>query len=467
MTGLGAVTPLGANVRLSWRNLVLGKTGMVSTGTLGSLYEQIPSKVVGKVPELEMYNRELELESGDFFELKNSRKLPRVSQYAIQAAGELLQDLNWAPELEKDQLNTGVCIGSGVGSIEDFYANAVLFHEGGYRKVQPLFVPRLLNNMPCGNVAIEYKLKGPIHSVSTLCATGANSIGDAFRFIKDGYCDVMVAGATEAPLHPLLLAGFARAKSLVTSFNETPELASRPFDRDRNGFVLGEGAGMIVLEEMEHLLARGAPIYCEIKGYGLSGDLFHITTPPESGEGARRSMESALRSGGVQPEEINYVNAHATSTKLGDWAESEALKSLFDTKSDAHSEAQSTSHTDNPDSGARTTHSDTDNAHAISPDDTNRHDSGITNATGAIVTSTKSATGHALGAAGATELIFTILAVRHDTVPLNLNLHHLDVAESNLQYITDVAHTKINAAMTNSFGFGGKNASLVFAKYNK
>uniref|UniRef100_A0A060TGL6 beta-ketoacyl-[acyl-carrier-protein] synthase I n=1 Tax=Blastobotrys adeninivorans TaxID=409370 RepID=A0A060TGL6_BLAAD len=334
----------------------------------------------------------------------------------MAAAKMALEDAQWNPESTTELEETGVAVGSGIGGFDALYENAVNFHTAGYRKVSPLFVPSLLNNMAAGHISIAHKLRGPNHAVSTACTTGAHAIGDAANMIKLGMANVMVAGSTEASIHPLAVAGFARAKALATKFNDTPQKASRPFDANRDGFVIGEGAGVVIVEELEHAKARGAPIYAEVAGYGMSGDGHHITAPLQDGDGAYRSMAMALHTGAIDRAEVDYINAHATSTPLGDVAESRAITRLLD----------------------------------------DRHPSQIN------VSSTKGATGHLLGGAGAVEAIFTLLAIRHGMLPPTLNLTTID-PEFECNYVPKVAQQhRIRVALTNSFGFGGTNATLAF-----
>ncbi|CDK26394.1 unnamed protein product [Kuraishia capsulata CBS 1993] len=426
VTGMGMVSPLGVGIQTSWRNLIGSKSGLVSTSTLSNAadYEGIPNRVVGKVPTGDgpgLWN------PTNFLESHEVRRLSPFIQYAIAASQEALEDANWFPKSDDDQYNTGVAFGSGIGGVDEFYENSIAFHNKGYRGVKPLFIPKLLVNMAGGNVSIRHGFKGPNHAVSTACATGAHAIGDAARFIKDGYANVMVAGATEAAIHPVSLSGFARAKSLVTSFNDEPERASRPFDAQRNGFILGEGAGCLILEEMNHALSRGAKIYAEVGGYGIVGDAIHITSPDPAGTGATRAMEFAIKQAGLTAEDIDYVNAHATSTVLGDRSENFALKALF---------------------GHRGT------------------DVGVS--------STKGSIGHLLGGAGAVESIFTILALTNNIMPPTLNLesiggHPDDNPEDFVfDYVPNVAREKsIRAAISNSFGFGGTMGSLCFKTFEK
>lgn len=416
VTGLGAITPLGVGVKTSWKNLISGNSGLISTAQLSSEWDDIPCKVIGKVPEGPI--AEGHWTSTDHFSKSELNRVALFSQYALVAAQEAINDA----KLDFDGLNRrkiGVNVGSGIGSFHDVYENSVNFKEKGYKRVQPLFIPKLLTNMAGGNISIKYKLQGPNHSVATACATGLHAIGDAFNFIQNGYSDVMISGSSESSIHPLALSGFARARSVVGTFNDSPQEASRPFDRDRNGFVLGEGCGIVVVEALDHALARGVQpqdIYAEIVGYGLSGDGHHITAPPETGEGAQLAMEMALERAQVSPGEVDYVNAHATSTKIGDIAENSAIYNIFK-----------------------------DNDHLS-------------------VSSTKSSIGHLLGAAGSVESIFTIMAMKHNICPPTLNLHNLEDGEKfKFDYVPHKAREKqVNCALNNSFGFGGVNSSIVF-----
>lgn len=431
MTGVGIVSPLGIGAKLAWKNLIECKSGLISTSQLEDAkdYADVPSKVVGKIPVFKgdvkdtpegVYN------PLQHFTLHELRRFSPFIQYAMVAADEALKDARWDPSqlTEEDQVRSGVSIGSGIGSFEDIIINGTNYEKYGYRKLQPLLIPRLLANMASGNVSIKYGLKGVNHSVSTACATGAHSIGDSFRFIRDDYVDVMVCGASEAALSPVSLGGFARSKSVTTRFADDPPKASRPFDKDRSGFVLGEGSGVLVLEELEHALARNAHIYAEVKGYGLSGDSTHITTPSQEGDGAKRAMEMALKRAGVDAKDIGYVNAHATSTPLGDRAENYAIKRIFNGNKDLK------------------------------------------------VSSNKGQTGHLLAAAGSVESIFTIFALQQGIVPPTVNcdnpgMHEDDVAEDFIfDYVCNKPVKKdFDYALSNSFGFGGTNASLCYAKF--
>lgn len=426
VTGIGLITPLGTGLRHTWKNLIEGKSGLVLTKTFSDYesagWSNVPSKVVGKVPSGSK-------ETGGWDVLEHlpaaeARRLALFSQYALAATAEAVSDSNLDLD-SSDKSKIGVAVGSGIGSFPDAYENSIAFNLHGYKKVQPLFIPKLLNNMAAGNISIKHGLTGPLHSVSTACATGLNAIGDAFNFIKNDYADVMICGGTEASLHPLALAGFARARSVASEFEEQPQAASRPFDGQRNGFVLGEGCGILVLEKLDHAVARGVSrIYGEVTGYGLCGDAYHITAPEVSGEGAFRAMNLAVQRSGLLPKDIGYVNAHATSTVIGDRAENNAINRLF-----------------------------TDNE-------------------GLCVSSTKSSIGHLLGAAGAVEAAFSLKALETGIIPPTLNLdsiggHKDDEAEmfSKFNYVPKQSFKRnIDHALCNSFGFGGVNSSIVFSK---
>lgn len=418
VSGLGMISPLGTSVATSWKNLLQGKSGLVSTTTLPDYkqgWSEIPAKVVGKVPG---WNSE------DHLERSELRRMALFAQYAVAATKEALTDAKI--DLDSvDKSKVGVALGSGIGSFEDVYNNLVAFNSGGYRKVQPLFIPKLLTNMAAGNISIKYGFEGPLHSVSTACATGLHAIGDAYNFIRNGYADIMVCGGTESSIHPLALAGFARARSLATAFNDDPEAASRPFDALRSGFVLSEGCGVLVVESLDSALGRSAPILAEITGYGLSGDANHITAPREDGEGAFKAMQMAVDRSGVSRDAVDYINAHATSTVIGDRAENNAIGRLFN-KSDL------------------------------------------------AVSLTKGSMGHLLGAAGAVELIFTVKAIQEQIAPPTRNLTSVgghegdDKSKFKFDYVGhEGKKMEIRNALCNSFGFGGVNLSICFSKYER
>jgi 3-oxoacyl-[acyl-carrier-protein] synthase II len=354
----------------------------------------------------------------DWMEPKESRKVDDFIVYSIAAADQALDDAGWHPETYEDQCATGTLIGSGIGGIGGIYDASITLRDRGPRRISPFFIPGRLINLASGQVSIRHQLKGPNHSVVTACSTGAHAIGDASRLIALGDADVMVAGGTESPVNRLSLAGFAACRALSTGFNDRPTAASRPYDRDRDGFVMGEGAGIVVLEEREHALARGARIYGEIVGYGLSGDAFHITSPAEDGDGAERCMRAAMKRADVTPDEIDYINAHGTSTQVGDEIELKAVERL------------------------------------------------LGNAAGRVLmSSTKSAVGHLLGAAGAVEAIFSLLSIRDNVAPATLNLDNSSV-ETPLNLVPHKpVERNIDVALSNSFGFGGTNASLIFRRH--
>ncbi len=411
VTGLGLVTPLGAGVETVWQRLIADKSGITAVTAFD--VSDLPCKVAGQVPLGPL--AEGGFDPDDTIPPKDQRKMDMFIQYALAAATEAVKDSGWMPTDAEGQERTGVLIGSGIGGLQGIYDASIVMHEKGPRRISPFFIPACLINLASGHVSIKFKFKGPNHSVVTACSTGAHALGDAARLIMLDDADVMVAGGAEATVSRLGVAGFSAARALSTSFNDTPERASRPWDKDRDGFVMGEGSGIVVLEELEHARARGAKIYAEIVGYGLSGDAHHITAPSEDGSGGFRAMRAALKRAKMQPEDIDYINAHGTSTPLGDEIELGAVKRLFG-----------------------------DHAYKLS------------------MSSTKSAIGHLLGAAGSVEAIFSILAIRDGVAPPTLNLDNPSPGCD----IDLVAHTArrrpIRAALSNSFGFGGTNASLIF-----
>ncbi|TID14683.1 ketoacyl synthase domain-containing protein [Venturia nashicola] len=425
VTGLGAVTPLGIGVRRSWNRLIEGHGGIRSLGNDGR-FDDLPSRVAATVPSGR--KEDGGWTAKEWLMPGEERKMALFSQYAMAAAGEALEDAGWKPSKEEDLEATGVYIGSGIGNLDDIVKTAVDYDKGGYKKVSPLFVPRLLINLAAGHISMRYGFKGPNHAVTTACTTGAHALGDSARMIAFGDADVMVAGGSEACIHPLAIAGFARARSLATEWNDEPGHASRPFDKDRAGFVIGEGAGVVVLEELEHARARRAHIYAELSGYGISSDAHHMTAPREDGHGPMLAMKHALRNAGIAPAFVDYINAHATSTPLGDTAENRAVKSLF-----------------------------------LGYD-------GKSKASDVNMSSTKGAIAHLLGAAGAVEAIFTIMAVQNNILPPTLNLDNPGdpPEEFDCNYVANVAQQRqVDVALSNSFGFGGTNATLCFTKYNR
>ena len=413
VTGLGMVTPLGCGVETTWRRLIAGESGAARIERFD--VSDLPCKIAGMVPRGDGGNGAFNPDQ--WMEPKEQRKVDDFIIFAMCAARQALDDAGWKPTSNEEQIATGVMIGSGIGGIEGIAATALVLHEKGPRRVSPFFIPGRIINLASGFVSIEFGLKGPNHSVVTACSTGAHAIGDAGRLIALGDADVMVAGGTESPVNRIALAGFSALKALSTSFNDTPKRASRPYDKDRDGFVMGEGAGAVVLEEYEHAKRRGARIYAELIGYGLSGDAYHITAPAPDGDGALRCMNAAIRRAGVPASEIDYINAHGTSTPLGDEIELGAVQRLVG-----------------------------DAASRVS------------------MSSTKSSIGHLLGAAGAVEAIFSILAIRDNVAPPTLNLDHPSI-ETPIDLVPHQARKRdINVVLSNSFGFGGTNASLILRR---
>ncbi len=412
VTGIGLVTPFGIGIQHNWTQLIEGKSGI---GAIRSFdVSDLPAKIAGQVPRGP--TAENQFFPDDWVSPKDQRKMDDFILYGLGAAAQAVEDAGWLPTDEEDQNRTGVMIGSGIGGLFGIYDTALTLEQKGPRRVSPFFIPSCLINLVSGHVSIRFGFRGPNHAVVTACATGAHAIGDAARIIALDDADVMVAGGAEAAVCRIGMAGFSAAKALSTAFNDEPHRASRPFDRDRDGFVMGEGAGTVVLEELEHARARGAKIYGEVIGYGMAGDAYHITAPAEDGRGGFRAMQAALKRARLKPEDIDYINAHGTSTPLGDEIEVNAVKRLFG-----------------------------DAAYKLS------------------MSSTKSATGHLLGAAGAIEAIFSLLAINSGVVPPTINLEN--PSEScDIDLVPQVAkERRVRYALSNSFGFGGTNASLIFA----
>jgi 3-oxoacyl-[acyl-carrier-protein] synthase II len=414
VTGLGIVSPLAAGIEETWARLVAGESGA------GPITKFDVSDMACKIA--------CEVKRGDgtggtfnpdqWIDHKDQRRYDSFILYAIAAAKQAMADSGWEPKTEEEKFATGVLIGSGIGGLPSIEATTLLLAEKGPRRVSPFFIPGSLINLASGVISIEFGAKGPNHAVVTACATGSHAIGDAGRMIALGDADVMIAGGAEASISRLGVAGFIACKALATKYNDEPAKGSRPYDRDRDGFVMGEGAGIVVLEELEHAKARGAKIYAELIGYGLSGDAYHITAPSEDGDGAYRCMQAALRRAGLPAHEIDYINAHGTSTPLGDEIELKAVERLMGNRIN-----------------------------------------------GLAMSSTKSAIGHLLGAAGAVEAIFSILAIRDNVCPPTLNLDNPSV-ETEIDLVPKAARKKeVNTVLSNSFGFGGTNASLILRRH--
>ena len=413
VTGMGMVTPLGSGVDHNWSQIIAGKSGI--SRIEGFDVSDISCQIAGQVPRADAVGG---LDLDDWIDPREQRKQDRFIQLGLVAACQAIEDSDWKPQDRESQNRTGVMIGSGIGGLESIVKTDQLMHEKGPRRISPFFIPSALINLISGHVSIRYGFRGPNHAVVTACSTGAHAIGDAARMVALDDADVMVAGGAEAAVCRIGMAGFAAARALSTSYNDSPEVASRPWDKGRDGFVMGEGAGIVVLEELEHAKARGAKVYGEIKGYGMSGDAHHITAPAEDGDGGFRAMQAALKRARLAPSDIDYVNAHGTSTPLGDLIEAKAVARLL---GDA--------------------------------------------AANVSISSTKSATGHLLGAAGAIEAIYAIKTVQTGDLPPTLNLNDPEdqVADFDLVPLKS-RHRKVRNAMSNSFGFGGTNASLIMGE---
>jgi len=414
VTGIGLVTPLGANASVTWERLINGESGITEVTEFD--VKDLPAKIAGTVPkgatDLGLFCPD------DWVEPKEQRKIDRFILLGMVAATQAVENSGWIAKTSEDQNRTGVIIGSGIGGLQQINDNAIKLNESGPRRISPFFIPAALINLVSGQVSIKFGFKGPNHAVVTACSTGAHAIGDAARLIMLDDADVMIAGGAEAAVNRLGFAGFSAARALSTGFNDQPESASRPWDEDRDGFVMGEGAGVVVLEEYEHAKKRGANIFAEIVGYGLSGDAHHITAPADDGDGAFRSMKNALKRAQLNPSDIDYINAHGTSTPLGDMIELGAVSRLF-----------------------------------------GQHLEDI------AMSSTKSSIGHLLGAAGSVEAIFSILAMNDGIAPPTLNLDSPSDGCQNINLVPHAAQERtITSVLSNSFGFGGTNASLVFSK---
>jgi 3-oxoacyl-[acyl-carrier-protein] synthase II len=413
ITGMGIITPLGQGLDHNWQAITGGKSGIRKISGFDA--SDITSQVAGEVPKGEAAG---EFDVNKYIEHKEQKKMDTFIHYGFAAAVDAVEDSGWKPTDEESLCRTGVLIGSGIGGLSNIQDTTTLMNEKGVRRISPFFIPSSLINLISGHVSIRYGFKGPNHAVVTACATGSHAIGDAARLIAFDDADVMVAGGAEAAVCRIGVAGFAACRALSTSYNETPERASRPFDKGRDGFVIGEGAGIVVLEEYEHAKKRGAKIYAEVIGYGLSGDAYHVTSPAEDGDGGFRAMKAAMKRAGINAEQIDYVNAHGTSTPLGDDIELTAVKRMF---GDAIKKTS--------------------------------------------ISSTKSAIGHLLGAAGAVEAIYSAMAIKTGILPPTMNLDDPSDVAAGIDLVPHKAkEKKVDIALSNSFGFGGTNASLIFKK---
>lgn len=417
VTGLGIVSPFGRGVDFNWKNILEGKSGIRQIE--GVDLKDIPVQIAGQVP---FGKEDNQFDPDTVMAPKDQKKVDKFILYGLAAGSDAIEDSGWKPEDEESQFRSGVMMGSGIGGLQVIFDNSIAFNEVGMKKISPFFIPSCLINMVSGNLSIKYGFKGPNHSCVTACSTGTHAIGDAANIIARGDADVMVAGGAESAVNSIALAGFARMKAVTSDYNDRPTEGSRPWDKDRSGFVMGEGSGALVLEELEHAKARGAKIYAEVAGYGMSGDAYHITAP--SGDGAYRAMKMATdhaKEKGIELSDINYINAHGTSTPAGDVGEALAVKRLFGDE--------------------------------------------IKNLS---MSSTKSAIGHLLGAAGAVEAVFSIMAIQDQTCPPTLNLHNVEEEIADFDLVPLKAKKRpIKAAMSNSFGFGGTNSSLIFKKFEE
>ncbi len=415
ITGLGVVSPLGRGAEHNWKRLLNSESGVVKITDID--LKDIPVQIAGRVP---YGDGEGEFNPDDVLPPKDQKKNDKFILFGLAAGADAIRDSGYIPQTEEEQYRFGVMMGAGIGGLNAIYENAISFNESGIKRISPFFIPSCLINLISGNLSIMFGLKGPNHACVTACSTGTHAIGDAAKMIAMGDADAMVAGGAEAAVNVLGLAGFARMKAITAEFNDNPEKASRPWDKNRSGFVMGEGAGAVVLEELEHAKARGAKIYAEVVGYGMSGDAYHITAP--SGDGAYRAMKMATdhaKEHGIELKDIHYINAHGTSTPAGDVGEAKAVKRLFG-----------------------------ENMQTVS------------------MSSTKSAIGHLLGAAGAVEAVYTTLAIRDQICPPTLNLEDVEDEVADIDLVPLKPKKKeIKAAMSNSFGFGGTNSSIVLKKY--
>ncbi len=413
VTGIGLLTSIGDGVNQTWNNLISCNSGIRKISNFDT--DDLPCKISGNISNDK--NTPNFFDEEKYFNVRDLKRNDRFILYGLAAAQQAIFDSGIQDLNEEQKLRTGVTVGSGIGGLETIYNGSITLKEKGARKISPFFIPSSLVNLLSGQISIKYDLKGPNHSVVTACATGAHSIGDASEMIKRGAADIMVAGGAEAAVCEIGIAGFCAARSLSTSFNDNPEIASRPWDKDRDGFVMGEGAGVVILEELDHAKKRNAKIYAELSGYGMSGDAYHITSPSLEGDGGYRAMESCLKMANINADQINYINAHGTSTQIGDDIELNAIMRLINENKNVK------------------------------------------------ISSTKSSIGHLLGAAGSVEAIFSILSINNNVVPATLNLdnpthnYNIDLVAKKPQ------ETRVDYALSNSFGFGGTNTALLFKSF--
>lgn len=415
ITGMGIASPLGCKIDVAWQRLISGVSGIKRLPSL--LAENFPAKIGGTIDSIEQ-DPEAGFDPDATVSPRDQKRMERFIQLALSATEQALQSANWFPKTEDEQVRTATIIASGIGGLKTIQDSAILLHENPSKKLSPFTVPSFLANLAAGQVSIKYGFKGPLGTPVTACAAGIQAIGDAVRLIQNDEADVVICGGAESCIDSVAIAGFNAARALTTDFNDDPTAASRPFDTDRSGFVIAEGAGILVIETLEHALERGATPIAELVGYGTTADAHHITAAPEDGNGARRSMENAIRMANIAPEEINYINAHATSTPIGDVGEITAIKKLFGDDSKV------------------------------------------------AISSTKSSTGHLLGAAGGLAAIFTALSLKNQIAPFSLNCNNVDPEAENLNIITKESKAmSIKYALCNGFGFGGVNATLVLKAY--
>ncbi len=410
ITGMGILSPLGRGLKTNWDKITQGVSGISAIKSFDTT--NFVAKIAGQIP---VGDKEGEFFPDSVLSPKEQRHVDPFILYGLCAATDAVEDSGYLPQTEEEMERSGVLIGSGIGGLQTIESGSILVHEQGPRRLSPFFIPSALINLISGQVSIKYGFKGPNHAVVTACATGTHAIGDAVRIIKNNEADVMIAGGAEAAICPIGIAGFSQAKALSTKYNETPELASRPWDKGRDGFIMGEGSGVVVLEEYEHAKKRGAKIYAEVVGYAMTGDAHHITAP--GGNGGLRAMQQALKSAGLNPEDVDYINAHGTSTPLGDMVEFRAVKSVFGENSKVS------------------------------------------------MSSTKSCIGHLLGAAGAVESIYSVMAINTGILPPTINLNDPEEETKGFDLVPNVAkEKKVTVALSNSFGFGGTNGTLIFKK---